>query len=193
VSPVRPIVPSPAAASTTGPARPRGGRPWPRRRSVRRAFTLIEAAYVTVIVGVGTVAVMELLAAGTMANGVGREMTTAVNLANNVHEITLGMPLADPDAPTVWVSREATPAAYDNVTDLDGQTFSPPLDVRRQPIPGYGNWAQSVKVETVAPDALTSVRPNSMAVPTARVTATILHNGKPVHTASWLAVGPSPG
>jgi len=39
------------------------------RRGARRGFTLIEAALVTIIVGVAGVATMELLAAGTVANG----------------------------------------------------------------------------------------------------------------------------
>lgn len=161
-----------------------------RRR--RRGFTLIEAAWVTVIVGVGVGAMLELLAAGTMSNSAGNEMTTAVNLANNVHEISLGLAFADPQAPTQWTSRESTVAAYDNITDLDGQTFSPPLDVCRLPIAGYEKWAQKVKVETVALDTLSSVRPNTMTVPSAKVTVQILHNNKVVHTVSWLAVAPSP-
>lgn len=90
----------------------------------------------TVIVGIGAIAMMELLATGTAVNAAGTEMTIAVNLANNVREIALGMAFADPQAPTQWTSRAASVAAYDNVTDLDGQTFSPPPDVRRQSIVG---------------------------------------------------------
>ncbi|MDB5297358.1 MAG: Tfp pilus assembly protein PilV [Phycisphaerales bacterium] len=169
----------------------------PRRRPPSaargRGFTLIEAAWVTMIIGVGVIAMMELLAAGTVSNAASNQMTVAVNLANNVHEISLGLAYADPAAPTQWSTREATVAAYDDVADLDGQTFSPPLDVRRQPIAGYPNWAQRVTVRTVSPDAVTAVRPNDITVPTARVTVEILLNGKVVHTATWLVVGPSPG
>jgi len=164
----------------------------PKRRSRRRGFTLIEAAWVTVIVGVGTIAMLELLAAGTMSNAAGTEMTNAVNLANNIHEISMGLAFADPQNPTAWSAKESTVAQYDNITDLNDCTFCPPLDVRRMPIAGYGNWTQKVKVETVAADAVSSVRPNSITIPTARVTVTILHNNKIVHTATWLVVGPSP-
>jgi outer membrane murein-binding lipoprotein Lpp len=104
---------------------------------------LVEAAWVTVIVGVGAIAMMELLVAGTASNAAGNQTTTAVNLANNVHEIALGMAFADPENKTAWTSREATVSAYDNVTDLDGQTFSPPLDVRRLPIPGTRTGASA--------------------------------------------------
>ena len=67
----------------------------------------------------------------------------------------------------------ARPALYDDVLDLDNATFSPPLDVRRQPIAGYPNWAQQVVVETVATDNIASVRPDDVTEPTARVTVTI--------------------
>jgi hypothetical protein len=162
------------------------------RRARRPGFTLIEAAWVTVIVGVGTVAMLELLAAGTMSNAAGTEMTNAVNLANNIHEIANGLAFADPQNPTAWSARESDVSQYDTITDLDGLTFKPPLDVRRQPIAGYGTWSQKVKVETVASDALSSVRPNSISVPTAKITVTILHNTKIVYTTSWIVVGPSP-
>ncbi|HEX8916118.1 MAG TPA: hypothetical protein VF796_27465, partial [Humisphaera sp.] len=164
-----------------------------RRFGRRRAFTLIEAAWVTVIVGVGCLAMMTLLAAGTQSNAAGNEITVAVNLANNIHEISYALAFADPQNPTQWVSRESSPTLYDNITDLDGQTFSPPLDVRRLPLTEYSTWAQKVKVETVAPDMVYSTRTNDVTTPTARVTVQILHNGKVVHTCTWLAVGPSPG
>jgi hypothetical protein len=50
-----------------------------------------------------------------------------------------------------------------------------------------------VRVQTVALDTLSSVRPNTTSVPTARVTVDVLHNNKVVHTATWLVVGPGPG
>ena len=166
------------------------------RHPGRRGFTLIEAALVTVVIGVGVVAMLQLLAAGTMSNGYATEMTTAVNLANNVREISLGMSFYDPDTAAnqtpQWSTRESSVATYDDVLDLDGQTFSPPLDVRRQPMTGYANWSQKVDVETVADDSVASVRPDTTSEPTARVTVTILHNGKQVYQTSWLAVAPSP-
>src|SRR4051812_17096804 len=91
----------------------------PRAARSRRGFTLIEAAMVTVIVGVGVVGMLELLAAGTMSNTKGTELTTAINLANNVREITLGLQFVDPDQPTVWNTKEATVGAYNDVKDLD--------------------------------------------------------------------------
>src|SRR5689334_18528489 len=79
----------------------------------RRGFTLVESAVVTVIVGVGVVAMLELLAAGSVSNAEGAELTTAINLASNIREISLGLPFRDPQqdpktAAWVWHDREAT-------------------------------------------------------------------------------------
>jgi prepilin-type N-terminal cleavage/methylation domain-containing protein len=171
----------------------------------RRGFTLIEAAMVTVIIGVGVVAMLQLLAAGTVSNSEGTELTTGINLANNVREMSLALAFYDPEQPTAWNTREATVKAYDNIMDLDGTTdtwnqasdpatgyqkFSPPLDVRRDPISGYKDWEQWVKVETVSKDFVATVLPHDPTQPTARVTVKIVRNGSEVYRMSWLAVAP---
>lgn len=167
---------------------------------------------VTVIIGVGVVAMLQLLAAGTMSNSEGTELTTAINLANNIREMSLGLAYYDPTdmakSPAVytWNTKEATVKDYDNIMDLDGatdtwnqqttdpaggyQVFSPPIDVRRNPINNYANWAQWVKVETVSQQNVSQVLPHDPLSPTARVTVKIVHNGSEVYRMSWLAVAP---
>jgi prepilin-type N-terminal cleavage/methylation domain-containing protein len=186
-------------------------RTFPSARG-RRGFTLIEAAIVTVIIGVGVVSMLQLLAAGTVSNSEGTELTTAINLANNVREFSLGLAYYDPDTDMTvnppkyeWNTKEANVKAYDNIMDLDGPTdtgnqaddpasgyqkFSPPLDVRRDTINTYSGWEQWVKVETVSPNAVTSVLPHDAASATARVTVKIVRNGSEVYRMSWLAVAP---
>lgn len=168
---------------------------------------------VTVIIGVGVVSMLELLAAGTVSNSEGTELTTAINLANNVREMSLGLayydPQSDPADPLkqpVWDSKEATVALYDNIMDLDGATdtwnqqatdpeggyqkFQPPLDVGRKPITNYSNWAQWVKVETVDRNNVSSTLPHDALSPTARVTVKVMRNGNAVYKMSWLTVAP---
>jgi hypothetical protein len=138
---------------------------------------------------------LELLAAGSVSNAYGTEMTTAVHLANNIHEISLGLAFYDPQDTNkdTWNTKEAAGiSAYDNITDLDGTSFSPPLDVRKLPMPGYTGWGQRVKVETVAEDHVSSPRPNTMAEPTVRVTVTVFRHGRDVYSTSWLTVAPGP-
>jgi Tfp pilus assembly protein PilV len=156
----------------------------------------MEAALVTVVIGVGVVALLQLLAAGTMSNGYAAEQSTAVQLANNVHEIAVALPFYDPDTPTgqspAWSTPETGNTAFDDLLDLDGKTFSPPIDVRRQSMSNYSTWTQRVTVQTVGDDAVSSTRPSTASEPTARVTVTILHNNKQVYQMSWLAVAPAP-
>ena len=163
-----------------------------RRRARRRGFTLIEAALVTIVIGTGVLGLIELLAAGTMSNDAGNEQTTAINLASNVREISTGLAFSDPTFPTQWNTKESTVAAYDDIKDLDGCTFQPPLDAGRLPISNMANWAQAVKVETVAEDTLTSTRPNDPTAPAAKVTVRILHNGKEVYRTRWVVAAPTP-
>ena len=186
----RPEIPPTGAAPTTPALAANPAPPAARRRG---GFTLIETAMVMTLIGLGVLAMLELLAAGSVSNAYGTEMTTAVHLANNVHEISLGLAFYDPQNPTAWNTKEAGGVtAYDNVMDLDATSFSPPLDVRRQAMSGYSGWGQRVKVETVAEDYIASVRPNTLAEPTVRVTVTVFRNGRDVYTTSWLAVAPAP-
>jgi prepilin-type N-terminal cleavage/methylation domain-containing protein len=160
------------------------------RRPRRRGFTLIESAMVTVIVGVGCVGMLQLLATGTMSNAEGTEQTVAINLASNIREMSLGMSFYDPQQPTMWNTKEATVAEWDNIMDLDGAVFSPPLDARRQPIGGYPGWSQAVEVESVSEANVNLAVPDTTGEPTARVTVSIRRHGISVYKISWLAVAP---
>lgn len=76
------------------PATP--GRPAGKRRaSARRGFTLMEIALAMVIVGVGLLSMLELLAAGTVANVDGVNETKGMDLAKNVRERTLKSTFAE--------------------------------------------------------------------------------------------------
>lgn len=159
---------------------------------MRRAFTLIESALVTVIVGLGVVAMLELLATGTNANAGGTELTTAVHLARNIRELTLGMAFYDPADPTHWgMESGETLATCDDVDDLDGKAFSPPIDARRQSLNSYTGWEQAVTVESADVNRLTLSVPKG-SQPVNRVTVVISHRGQPVYRTSWLTVDAIP-
>lgn len=162
-----------------------------RSRS-RKGFTLVETALAMVIVGTGVMALLQLLAAGSMVNSSGTTLTTAVNLANNIHEITIGLPFQNPTHPGTLAKDSGGPTAYTYLWDMNGDTYSPPLDVRRNPITTYANWSQQVTINTVDPTNVTASRPNDPTVPTARVTVVIKHNSTVVYTVSWLITAPNP-
>ena len=164
---------------------------------------------VMVIVGVGVLAMLDLLAAGTVSNVDAAETTTAMTLASSIRELSLGLPLYDPNqdpkvAPRVWNSKEPALEQYDNVTDLDGPTdtwdkpehpggyqkFQPPINGTKKKIDGHDVWAQYVKVETVNPAQVRSTLPHDPDAEVARVTVVITRDGKEVYRSSWLVYAP---
>lgn len=73
---------------------PRRKRHAPARRS--GAFTLLETALATVIVGVGVLALVEAQTAFLRSNGWSTQSATATYLANEIRELTRRLPKHDP-------------------------------------------------------------------------------------------------
>lgn len=141
---------------------------YPRLKSPKsRGFTLIEASLATVIIGVGVVAMLELIAAGTRVNVDGTERTTATNLAKNVREYALKLNFAQLSA-------------------LGGSQWSPPIDSRGTPIADFDGWQQTVSVAAVNPRDLNTTVTMTGAV-ALRVTVVVTHHGDPLCTLSWYA------
>ncbi|HEY8667292.1 MAG TPA: prepilin-type N-terminal cleavage/methylation domain-containing protein [Tepidisphaeraceae bacterium] len=163
----------------------------PRSLRGQRGFTLIEAAIVTAIVGIGCVSMVRLLAAGTMSNANANNLTMGLNIANNFRELTQSVAFTSPTSPTNWGPEFGeTLSTYDDLDDFDGMTFSPPIDARRQPLAGFLTWSQTIKVESVDPNRLTLVVPHGSLTPDqrpmSRITVTINHQGALVCQTSWL-------
>lgn len=122
----------------------------------RRGFSLIEAAVATGIVGVGFVALMQFYLAVTMHNRAANELTTGTMLAEHIAQAMSMMPLTEPGYDTGNFGPEAfeTLATYDDVDDFNNQSFQPPIDAAKQPIPELPDWRQSVVVERLGPNAI---------------------------------------
>jgi type II secretory pathway pseudopilin PulG len=162
----------------------------------RGGFTLVESAVVTAIIGFGVLAMLELLAAGTVSNTDGTELTTAINLANNIREIALDMDFFDPqdpatgaaDDPKTWDTKEATLGGYDNVLDLDECAFNPPINAMRDSMAEYGSWTQVVHVESVPDENITGTLPaDTPREATARVIVVVKRDGAEVYRTVFLA------
>jgi hypothetical protein len=126
----------------------------------------------TVIVGVGFMAMLQLLATGTVSNLRGAQTTTGVNLAKNIREMTLKLPFAQLKA-------------------LNNTTHSPPIDSRGVALEEFDDWSQVIEVKSVDPDRLTlDVNdPDPVAL---RFTVTAQHAGQEVCRVSWYAFNGSP-
>lgn len=142
---------------------------WYLRSKARknRGFTLIEASLATVIIGVGVVAMLELIAAGTRVNVDGSQRTTAMNLAKNVREYALKLNFAQ-------------------LTTMGGAQWTPPIDSRGTAVSEFDGWAQTVSVSAVNPKSLNSTVTMTGAV-ALRISVVVTHNGDQQCTLSWYA------
>jgi hypothetical protein len=145
---------------------------------------------VTVIVGVGIVATLELVVAGSMANADASRLTTAVLLAGHVREMTIDVAFKENPATSTWgpETGEATETAYDDLDDFDGKVFSPPLSGRLVPLgSGYANWSQAIEVHSIDEQKVNSTAGKDNAGrPLSRVLVRISHRGELVYETSWL-------
>jgi Tfp pilus assembly protein PilV len=138
------------------------------RRPHRRGFSLIDAAMTTVIIGLGVVAIVELLMVGTMSNSDATELTTATHLANNIGEWSLRTRYADLH------------------TTFNDKSFTTPKDALGADLPNFDGWSQVVDVQYVDRNHITRAVGDAQAEPTSRVVVTVQRNGRAVLTHSYL-------
>jgi len=120
----------------------------------RRAFTLLESALATIIIGVGVLAVMGLFEACTRQNRAGAAPTTAMLLAGHIQELMEGLPFSDPVRGRVTFGPETgeTVAFFNDIDDFDNQTFNPPIDSTRTAVPALSQYTQVITVMPVYPN-----------------------------------------
>lgn len=154
-----------------------------RRRSAG-GFTLIEAALVTIIVGVGVLSIVQAQAAFHQENNISQHIGTALLLANEIRELTMQLPQHDPiDGPNHWGPEpgENSVATYNDLDDFDGTgtgiTFSPPVDAQRQVIPNMTGWSQHVTVENVLPNDLSGAAAPDLSTDVVRMTCQVYYQG----------------
>jgi Tfp pilus assembly protein PilV len=172
-------------------------------RGLRRGgFTLVEAALTTMIVGVGTVAMMGLLVTGVNSSQQAANLTTAVDLANDVHELCESLPFAASNnywgIPSGYTVSSLMSSPLANITWLDGQTFGAgstpagPVDATFSTIAGLSGWSEVVAVNSVSPTNLAANAPtkSTATYPMSRITVTINHTAnstvQQVYQTSWI-------
>ena len=155
-------------------------------------FTLIEAALTTVIVGTGVLAIVAAQQAYHMENDWAQRTGTALLLANELRELTLTLPIHDPITGKSNLgpeTGEGTVADYDDLDDFagtvdalgigSGLSFNPPINALRQPVQEMADWTQTINVESVLPDDISSAFTQSLGADGTlkRVTVTVQYQG----------------
>jgi len=133
-----------------------------RRREV--GFTLMEAVFSIMIVGLGVVAMMQLFGSGTKVNAYGNHLSSAVFLAEELQAMT-------------------DDVAFDDLLSYNGQTFNG-VDANGNPVEGLNNYQQQLLAEGVTPEDLTVyMGPDPEII---RLTAVVNHQGLELARISWL-------
>jgi len=173
--------------SSPAGARASGGTP---RTGARRGFSILETCLATIIVGLSVLAIVRLITAVTQQNFYAQKTVTAEMLANNIRELTAGLPFNDPANGTHLGPNpgQTTLAQYNDVEDLNGFVANPPVDAQRQTIASLPDWQQSVTVTHVSPSnySLSDSLPNDSACNLDRVRVTVSY--RPPGTATWIPI-----
>jgi type II secretory pathway pseudopilin PulG len=189
--------------------RPESAENRPRRRSTAssrpsRGFTLIETALATIIIGVGVLALVAAQQGFHQQNNWSTHASIALNLGNEIREMTLNLPQRDPVTGTLnWGpdAGETFLGDYDDLDDFDGDgngiRFSAadgngPVNARREIISHMDGWSQTVRVFNVNPLNITEEVADgstNLMVVEVRVDFQGLGDDVPheVTTVSWLA------
>ncbi len=155
-------------------------------RPSRHGFSLIEVMISILLVGIAVTAMVVATNSFTMANGAGADLSTAEFLVEQIRELTAMMAVVDPETGTaVFGPEEATLAGYDDVDDLNGATFAPPIGSDKSVLSDLAGFSQHIVVQNVDQSNFNTVVAHHSSK-FVRITVTVSLNGRRITTASWL-------
>ncbi len=152
-------------------------------------FSLVEVLVATALVGVAIVALVAANSVFTQNNSAALDLSTAEYLIEQIRELTMLLPVVDPQGGTEFATKEGLPpsvAYYDDVEDFDGETFSPPINADRQPLNIFAAFTQKVTVQKVNPSNFTDPNPYIPPSPFVRVTVDIYHHYVDIYHPGYL-------
>jgi len=160
------------------------------RKNTRKncsGFTLLEILIATILVGIAVAALLITNGAFTQVNAAGIELSTAEFLLEEIRELTVSLAVVDPETGTDTFGAESgeTLGSYDDLDDLDGITFSPPIDINRSQLSNFSVFSQVITVENVSTSDLTVTVGDHLS-PFVKVTVVIVMNGRAISSSSWI-------
>jgi prepilin-type N-terminal cleavage/methylation domain-containing protein len=158
-----------------------------------RGFSLIEVLIATVLVGMAIAALVAANGSFSMANVAGADLSTAEFLVEQIRELTTMLPVVDPDV-TTWTAlgpegAESTLNAYDDVDDwddFDSTSLGGPINAQRATLTALAAFNQQITVQKLNPSNFDEVWGDATGSDFVRVTVTIVQNGRPISSASWI-------
>ncbi|MHC4204043.1 MAG: type IV pilus modification PilV family protein [Planctomycetota bacterium] len=158
-----------------------------RNTKYKSGFTLIEVLFAVMLVGLAIASLMAANAAFTKANGAGTDLSTAEFLIGQIRELTMLLPVIDPETELATFGPETgeTLADYDDLDDLNGSSFSPPIDAKRTTLNEFPAYSQKIAVENVNASDFEQVVANHSSN-FVRVTVSVYLNSRQISSANWL-------
>jgi len=158
-----------------------------RNTKYKSGFTLIEVLFAVLLVGLAIASLVAANATFTKANGAGTELSTAEFLIGQIRELTMLLPVIDPETELATFGPETgeTVAVYDDLDDFNGATFLPPISSERATLNEFSAYSQQVTVQNVNASNFEQVVANHSSN-FVRVTVKIYLNSKPISSVSWL-------
>jgi prepilin-type N-terminal cleavage/methylation domain-containing protein len=158
-----------------------------RNNKYKNGFTFIEVLFAVLLVGLAIASLMAANAAFTRANGTGTDLSTAEFLIGQIKELTMLLPVIDPETEFTTFGPETgeTLADYDDLDDFTGATFAPPINAERTVLSEFPAYSQKITVQNVDASDFESVVANHSSN-FVRVTVQIYLNSEPISSANWL-------
>ncbi len=155
-------------------------------KTINGGFTLIEVLIATILIGMAIAALVGANGSFSMANDAGTDLSTAEFLVEQVRELTAMLAVVDPESTTTTFGpEEPNLAGYDDLDDLNGASFSPPINADRAALGEFPAFRQQVTVQNVNPSNLGQAVGNHLSQ-FVRVTVTVQQNGQDITTTSWI-------
>jgi len=153
----------------------------------KHGFSLIEVLIAILLVGLAIASLLVANSSFTKANAAGTDLSTAEFLIEQIRELTVLLPVIDPQTGPSTFGPEAgeTLANYDDLDDFDGASFSPPINANREVLNDFAAFSQQITVENVNAANFEQVVGDHGSV-FVRVTVKVFLNSKEISSASWL-------
>ena len=149
-------------------------------------FSLIEVLIAILLVGLAIASLVTANSAFTKANGAGVELSTAEFLIEQIRELSILLPVIDPDGGSIFGPEAGeTLADYDDLDDFDGASFSPPIGADRNVLNDLASFSQQITVENVSASDFEQVEIDHSS-DFVRVTVKVFLNSRQISSARWL-------
>jgi prepilin-type N-terminal cleavage/methylation domain-containing protein len=161
-------------------------------RRYEGGFSFIEVLIAIVLVGIAIASLLAANGSFTKTNAAGTELSTAEFLLEQIKELTVVLPVVDPNTGMSTFGPEAdetTLADYDDLDDFDGAVFSPPINNYKATLNDFAAYTQQITVENVSATNFEQVvADHSSANPQYffRVTVKVFYGSKQVVSADWV-------